>query len=112
MENILLSNGQNVIVGSEMDCIEVVGENLGYELADTIRRIVGDKLEKYEDIANHESYEKCGMEKDLEECNRLMRDVGEEIDDLREYLTDVKRIDKGKIAERLATLSGRIYSEL
>ncbi len=45
----LLNNGQTVIVGSDRDVLEVIGENFSYELAEYIDQILWNQeaLDKY-----------------------------------------------------------------
>ena len=45
----LLNNGQTVIVGSDRDVLEVIGENFYYELAEYIDQILWNQeaLDKY-----------------------------------------------------------------
>lgn len=49
MRNMLLNNGQTVIVGSDRDVLEVIGENFSYELAEYIDQILWNQeaLDKY-----------------------------------------------------------------
>ena len=90
MRNMLLNNGQTVIVGSDRDVLEVIGENFSYELAEYIDQILWNQealdkymrdIEKEKDILKNTIREY--LEKYAERLNTSMFDAidsGKELD--------------------------------
>ncbi len=86
----LLNNGQTVIVGSDRDVLEVIGENFSYELAEYIDQILWNQealdkymrdIEKEKDILKNTIREY--LEKYAERLNTSMFDAidsGKELD--------------------------------
>lgn len=81
MQNILLNNGQNVIIGSNRDILEVIEEKLSYELAKYIEQILWnqEEIDKYiRDIEKSNSNlldEKEKLENTIQEySNKTLQD--------------------------------------
>ena len=86
----LLNNGQTVIVGSDRDVLEVIGENFSYELAEYIDQILWNQeaLDKYmRDIekAIKNGDKQAQLTKDIF-INRIVRYIGA-------YMTEMGGLD-------------------
>jgi len=112
MENILLNNGQNVLIGSNRDIVEVIGEHCSYELAS----LVSDKIN---DIDAEKLYaeERAATDADnylrsLESAQRTMDDVWDILEEVRTYIDEAKRINKGIVNQKLNEAIRQLTSEL
>lgn len=76
MEIILLNNGQPIIINSQKDMLEVVEENLSYELAKYISSILWNQDE---------------IEKELEELEKQNSDLINECDMWKEKIEEYEK---------------------
>ena len=112
MENIQLNNGTTVLIGSNRDVIETIGEHCSYELADLVERKYKEDIEELQLKCQAESDEKENYERDIEGKTALLHDAVESIVDLMDYMRDAKRIDKEKIFTKLQNIHDDIWNEL
>lgn len=112
MENIQLNDGTTVLIGSNKDVIEAIGEHCSYELADLVERKYKEDIEELQWKCQVESDEKENYERDIEGKTALLHDAVESINDLINYMRESKRIDKEKIFIRLQNIHNDIYREL
>ena len=112
MENIQLNNGQSVIIGSNRDIVEVIGEYCSYELASLVSG-------KMNDIDAEKLYaeERAATDADnylrsLESAQRTMNDVWDALEEIRVYIEKSKRINKDTICQKLSETIRQIKREL
>lgn len=112
MQNVLLNDGRTVIIGGMKDVIEVVGENLGYEISDVLNGFYADQIKEYKYIADAESKEKEAMESDLEDTQQLLHGTMDSIEEIIDYMEEARRMDKQKVIKRLSEIRREIYRNL
>lgn len=115
MQNILLNNGQSVIIGPNKDIIEAVQEHCSHELAS----LINGEFEKIEEFDKEQIYQEARADTDADsylsdlgsrEC--CLRDILEAAEELTDYIEDSKRLNKDKLWSMVQKIVTTINNEI
>lgn len=112
MRNITLNNGKQVLISNNKDIVEVIADNLSYELSEMVsNRIVDiDKERLYQaELARTDA---DGYLSDIESKESCLNEVLDIAEELSEYIEDAKRINKEKIYQKINDIISIIGNEL
>lgn len=114
MRNITLNNGKNTIINenSLSDMMETVRTELSFELADSLEEMISDKLFNLEEERQELNQEMRSYESDLEDAERSLQDIEEDTENLLNYITESKRIDRKYLIEILREIRLRAKENL
>lgn len=112
MENIQLNNGQSVIIGSNRDIIDVIGEHCSYELASLVseKMVVIDAEKMYAE--ERAATDADNYLRSLESAHKTMNDVWDALEEIRTYMDETKRINKYTIYQKLSEAISQIKNDL
>ena len=101
MRNITLNNGKNTIINenSLSDMMETVRTELSFELADSLEEMISDKFFDLEEKRKELNQEMRSYESNLEDAERSLQDIEEDTENLLNYITESKRIDRKYLIE-------------
>ena len=114
MRNITLNTGKNVIINenSLSDMMETVRTELSFELADSLEEMISDKFFDLEEERKELNQEMRSYESNLEDAERSLQDIEEDTENLLNYITESKRIDRKRLIERLREIRLRAKENL
>lgn len=97
----------NSELGIYVNKVEDLRDKISDEMYDTVDYLVNDNEEFVELKSNYKnlSEEFDCYEESLEEANIGLRDIDNIADELIEYVTEAKRIDRKKLLERLEEIN-------
>ena len=114
VRNITLNTGKNVIINenSLSDMMETVRTELSFELADSLEEMISDKFFDLEEERKELNQEMRSYESNLEDAERSLQDIEEDTENLLNYITESKRIDRKRLIERLREIRLRAKENL
>lgn len=114
MRNITLNNGKNTIINenSLSDMMETVRTELSFELADSLEEMISDKFFDLEEERKELNQEMRSYESNLEDAERSLQDIEEDTENLLNYITESKRIDRKRLIEGLREIRLRAKENL
>ena len=114
MRNITLNTGKNVIINenSFSDMMETVRTELSPELADSLEEMISDKFFDLEEERKELNQEMRSYESNLEDAERSLQDIEEDTENLLNYITESKRIDRKYLIEILREIRLRAKENL
>ena len=112
MHIIELKNGKNVCIGGYRDALDVIRDELGYEIAITLEEDITDTLEEMKSERDIQAEEKEEYERNCEGYRDMLQEAVEELDGVLESMENAKRINKEKLLLSLKRIRKNIWANL
>ena len=112
MHIIELKNGKNVCIGGYRDALDVIRDELGYEIAITLEEDITDTLEEMKSERDIQAEEKEEYERNCEGYRDMLQEAVEELDGVLESMENAKRINKEKLFLSLKRIRKNIWANL
>lgn len=112
MHIIELKNGKNVCIGGYNDALDVIREELGFEIVSVLEKDITDTLEYMESERDIVAEEKEEYERNCEGYRDMLQEAVEELDGLLEIMQNIKRINKEKIFLSIKRIRQNIWVNL
>lgn len=112
MHVVELKNGKSVCVGGYRDALDVIREELGYEIANTLEEDITYTLEEMRSERDIQEEEKEEYERNCEGYRDMLLEAVEELDGVLESMESAKRINKEKLFLSLKRIRKNIWVNL
>lgn len=112
MHVVELKNGKSVCIGGYRDALDVIREELGYEIAATLEEDIADTLEEMRSERDIQEEEKEEYERNCEGYRDMLLEAVEELDGVLESIENAKRINKEKLFLSLKRIRKNIWVNL
>lgn len=112
MHIIELKNGKNVCIGGYSDALDVIREELGYEIAITLEEDITYALEEMRSERDIQAEEKEEYERNCDYYRDMLQEAVEELDGVLESMENAKRINKEKIFLSIKRIRQNIWMNL
>ena len=112
MHIIELKNGKNVCIGGYRDALDVIRDELGYEIAITLEEDITYTLEEMRSERDTQEEEKEEYERNCDYYRDMLQEAVEELDGLLENMQNAKRINKEKIFLSIKRIRQNIWTNL
>lgn len=112
MHVVELKNGKSVCVGGYRDALDVIREELGYEIAITLEEDITYTLEEMRSERDIQEEEKEEYERNCEGYRDMLYETVEELDGVLVSVENAKRINKEKLFLSLKRIRKNIWVNL